>query len=153
MTNLPCKPVQGRHARAGRRLGQSDAIPRREAHVRVMQEPVDGSGGECFGHELVETGRMHIRADGHRTFLIRRIHQTKESLGGIRTDGQEPDIVNDDQLGAQDGLHRFGHRIVGTVAAHQHSQLLQPEPRHFEAGFNGELTEAFQKERLAGARR
>ncbi len=52
-------------ALAGRRLGQSHAVPRREAHVGVMQEPVDGRGCQGLGHQLVEGRWMHIRADGH----------------------------------------------------------------------------------------
>jgi len=47
-------------------------------------------------------------------------------------------------------LDGLGDRIVGTVAAHQHAQLLEAEPGHFESGLDGELTEPFQEERFAG---
>ena len=42
------------NALAGRRLRQSDAIARREADVGVMQQPIDGSGCQGLGHQLVE---------------------------------------------------------------------------------------------------
>ena len=50
-------------------------------------------------------------------------------------------------------MHGPGDRIVGTMATHQHAQLLEAEPGHFETGLDGELTEPFQEERLASPRR
>src|SRR5260370_1095198 len=98
------------------------------------------------------SARMHIRADGHRAFLIRGVHQSVEPLSGIRAHRQQPDIVDHDQPRTEDHLDGLGDRIVGTVAPHQHAQFLEAEPRHFEAGLDGELTEPFEEERLTGPR-
>ena len=105
-----------------------------------------------LGISSSNAGRMHVRTHRHRPFLIRRIHQAEESLGGIRTHGQQANVVDDDQPRAQDGLHGPGDRIVGAVATHQHAELLEAEPGHLESGLDGELTEPFQEERFASAR-
>jgi hypothetical protein len=39
---------------SGQGLGQADAVAGGLTDVGVVQEPVDGRGGEGFGHELVE---------------------------------------------------------------------------------------------------
>ena len=41
----------------------------RGADVGVVQEPVDGRGGEGLGHELVESGWVEVRGDRHGAFL------------------------------------------------------------------------------------
>jgi hypothetical protein len=41
-----------------------------------MQKPVDGSGRQRFGHQLVEGRRMHIRTDGHRALFVGRETKT-----------------------------------------------------------------------------
>jgi len=34
-------------------------------------------------------------------------------------------------------IHRLAHRIVGTVAAHQHAKFFEAEPGHLQARFDG----------------
>jgi hypothetical protein len=51
---------QGVHPLAGHGLGEPDAIAAGLADVGVVQEPVDGGGGQCFGHQLVESCRVEI---------------------------------------------------------------------------------------------
>ena len=75
----------------------------------VMQEPIDGSGRQRFGHQLVEAGRMHVRAHRHRAFFIGGVHQPVEALRCIWTHWQQADVIHHDQPGAQDGAHRSGH--------------------------------------------
>ena len=52
--------VQGVHPLAGEGLGETDAIAGGLAHVGVVEEPVDGGGGEGFGHEFVKPGRVEV---------------------------------------------------------------------------------------------
>ena len=47
---------QGHHSFAGQCLGEADAVAAGLADVGVVQEPVDGGGGQRFGHEFVEPG-------------------------------------------------------------------------------------------------
>lgn len=44
----------------GEGLGKPDRVARGLAEVGVVQQPVDGGGGEGFGHELVEPGRVQV---------------------------------------------------------------------------------------------
>ncbi|BEH02297.1 hypothetical protein brsh051_15780 [Brooklawnia propionicigenes] len=47
--------MQGGHPPAGEGLGESDAVAAGLADVGVVKEPVDGGGGQGFGHEFVWT--------------------------------------------------------------------------------------------------
>ena len=42
----------------------------RDQDVGVVEEPVDGRGGEAFGHQLVEPGGVNVGADRDRAFLV-----------------------------------------------------------------------------------
>lgn len=53
---------QGVHPLAGHGLGESHAVAGGLADVGVVQEPVDGGGGQRLGHELVESGRVQVAA-------------------------------------------------------------------------------------------
>lgn len=41
---------------SGEGLGEADGIAAGLADVGVVKEPVNGGGGESFGHEFVEAG-------------------------------------------------------------------------------------------------
>ena len=45
---------QGHHSLAGEGLGQAHAVAAGLADVGVVQQPVDGGGGQGLGHEFVE---------------------------------------------------------------------------------------------------
>ena len=52
---------QGPHPLAGGCLGESVAVlPVGDDHVGVVQEPLDGRGGQRFGHQLVEPGGVDV---------------------------------------------------------------------------------------------
>ena len=51
---------QGVHPLAGEGLGEADAVAAGLADVGVVQEPVDGGGGQRLGHELVEPGGVQV---------------------------------------------------------------------------------------------
>jgi hypothetical protein len=38
-----------------------------------VHEPVDGGGGEGFGHQLVESGGVEIPGERYRSFLVRGV--------------------------------------------------------------------------------
>src|SRR3974377_2500272 len=44
---------QGVHPLAGHGVGETHAVAAGLADVGVVQEPVDGGGGQCLGHQLV----------------------------------------------------------------------------------------------------
>ena len=96
---------------------------------------------------------MHVRTDGHRALFVSRVYQPEEPFGGIRADGQQSNVVDDDKPRAENGLHSPGDRIVGTMATHQYTQFLEAEPGHFETGLNGQLAKPLQEKRFSGPRR
>jgi len=51
--------------------------------VGVVQEPVDGRGGEGLGHELVERGRVQVRGDRHGPLLVGGVDEPVEALGRV----------------------------------------------------------------------
>ena len=62
---------EGLHPLAGGRLGEPVALLAvGDDHVRVMQEPVDGRGRHRLWHQLIEPGRVDVRADRDRAFLV-----------------------------------------------------------------------------------
>jgi len=56
------------------------------ADVGVVQEPVDGRGGQRLGHQLVEGGWVEVARDRHGAFLIGGVDESVEALGGVLGD-------------------------------------------------------------------
>ena len=75
--------AQGVHPLAGEGLGEADAVAAGLTYVGLVQQPVDGRGGQGFGHEFVEPGRVEVAADGDGAFLVGGIHEPIETLGGV----------------------------------------------------------------------
>ncbi len=76
-----------------------------------------GRGGEGFGHEFVERCRVQVRADRDGAFLIRGIDQSVETFSGVLGNRKKPDVIDDHQISPQDTGYRFGHGVIGAVAA------------------------------------
>jgi hypothetical protein len=68
-------PVEG--------LGEADRVAAGLADVGVVQQPVDGGGGQGLGHQLIEPGRVEVRRQRDRAFLIGGIHDAVEPFGGV----------------------------------------------------------------------
>ena len=117
--------VQGDHSFPGEGLGEADAVAAGLADVGVVHQPVDGGGGQGLGHQLVESGRVEVGAHGHASFLVGGIDQAVEAFGGVGADRQQPDVIDHDQVGAQDAADGLGDRVVGAVRADQHAELLR----------------------------
>jgi hypothetical protein len=59
---------------------------------------------------------VQVRDDRDRAVLISGVDESVEPLGSVRGDRQA-DVINDDQVGAQDAGDGFRHRLVGAVPA------------------------------------
>jgi len=79
---------------SGEGLGQAHALAGGLADVGVVQQPVDGRGGQCFGHEFVEGRGVKVGRNGDGTFLIGGIDEAVETLGGVGGHGQQPNVVD-----------------------------------------------------------
>ena len=89
-SDVPGGSVQGDHPLPGEGLGEPDAVAAGLADVGVVHEPVDGGGGQCLGHQLVEPIRGKVRAHGHASFLVGGVYQAVEPFGGVGADRQQP---------------------------------------------------------------
>jgi hypothetical protein len=114
-------------------------------HVTLQPAPYT----RCREH--VRFGRVKVGAHGYASFLVCGVYQAVESFGGVGADREQPDVIDHDEVGAQDPADGFGDRVVGAVAADQHAELFQGEPGDVAAGLDGGLAEGLQQEGLAGA--
>lgn len=48
--------------------------------------------------ELVEAGEVRVGRPGYGAVLVAGVDQPVEAFGGVNRDGQQPDIVDDDQV-------------------------------------------------------
>lgn len=55
--------------------------------VGVVEESVDGGGGEGFGHEGVEAGGVDVGADGDGSFFVGGGDDAVERFGVVFADG------------------------------------------------------------------
>jgi hypothetical protein len=74
-------------------LGQAHGVAAGLAQVRVVQQPVDGRGGQRFRHQLVESARVKVRRDRHRAAFIGGFDNAVKTFGGISADRKKPDVV------------------------------------------------------------
>ena len=73
---------------SGECLGEADGVAGGLADVGVVEEPVDGGGGQCLGHQLVERCWVQVRGDRDGAFLVAGVDQPVEPLGGVDGDGE-----------------------------------------------------------------
>jgi len=82
----------------------------------MVQEPVDGCCSHGLGHQLIESGGMKVAAQRDRAFLVSGIDEPVEALGGVGAHREQPDVVDLDQIGAQDAADGLGDGVIGAVA-------------------------------------
>lgn len=63
-------------------MGEADGVAVGLADVGVVEEPVDGGGGQCFRHQLVEPGRVKVRGEGDGAFLVGGVDDPVEPRRG-----------------------------------------------------------------------
>ena len=82
----------------------------------MVEEPVDGGGGQGLGHEFVESGGVQIRADRDAAAFVGSVNEAVQALGGVGSHGQQPDVVDNDEVGVQDFCDGFGLGLVTLCA-------------------------------------
>jgi hypothetical protein len=78
--------VQGFDALPGGGLVEPVAVTLGHDDVGMVQEPVDGGGGQGLGHDLVEAGGVQVRADGEAAAFVGGVDEAVEAFGGVRGD-------------------------------------------------------------------
>jgi site-specific DNA recombinase len=81
--------------------------------VGVVQEPVDGGGGQGLGHDRVEPGRVNVAGHCQAAAFVGGVGDPVERLGGVLPGGQHADVVDHDQVAAADPGHSTCDRSVG----------------------------------------
>jgi hypothetical protein len=139
----------GHHPLAGGRLRRPLALGAAGTqHVGVVQQPIDGGGGQRLGHQLVEPGGVDV-AGRDAAFLVGGIDDPEERLGGVRCHREQADVVDDDQVGADQLADRLAGAVVSTVAAQQRGERLEGVPGDGLAVVDGQVAERFDEVALA----
>jgi hypothetical protein len=95
---------------------------------------------------------VEVRGDGDRALLIRGVDEAVEAFGGVGGNGQEPDVIDHDEVRAQDPGDGLGDGVVGAVPAQQDAEVFEGEPGDPQALLDGVLAERLEQEGLPGAR-
>ena len=106
------------------RLGEPVRLALGDDDVGVVEEPVDSCRGESPREDRVEPRRMQVRGHDERALLIGGVDQAIERLGLVGAGGQQADVVDDDQLGADDPLDDLAGRGVDPRAGDRGRQRL-----------------------------
>src|SRR5665811_1632029 len=110
---------QGRHPLAVAGLGEPVGVAVGDHDVGVVHEPVDGGGGDGGGQQLVEPAGVDVAGDGDRAAFVGGIDDAEEGFGGLGGDGEQTDVVDDDQVGFEDPVDRLGDRVIGAMTGHE----------------------------------
>ena len=86
------------HPLAGEGFGEADRVAVGDDDVGVVQEPVDGGGGEALGHDRVEAGGVEVGGDGDGAAFVGGVDEAVEGFGGVLAGGELADVVNDDEV-------------------------------------------------------
>lgn len=70
------------------------------------------AGGDRAVHELVEPGGVQVGRHGDGSALVGDVDEPVEAFGGVGADREKPDVIDDDEVGADDGPERFGDGVV-----------------------------------------
>jgi hypothetical protein len=83
----------------------------------VVEEPVEeADGGGVFGEEPAPFFEGPVGSDAEGASFVGGGDEAEEELGGVVVEGREADLVDEDEVGAQDGLDDSADGVVGEAA-------------------------------------
>lgn len=85
--------------------------------------------------------------------MVGGVDDAVERLGGVRADGQQADVVDDDKVRAADPGDGAGGGPVDLGLADRSAEGLQGEPGHSQIDFDRGLGQALGEVAIAGAHR
>src|SRR5918911_627083 len=94
-----------------------------------------------------------VASNGQAAPLVGGGDQAEEELGAHRVEGSEAQLVNDEQVVAQQVLDEAADRVVGEAAVERLDEGGRHEVAHALAGGNGGRAQGQQQMRLSSARR
>jgi hypothetical protein len=138
---------------AGEGFGEAERAAFGDDEVGVVHEPVDGGGGEAFGHDRVEAGWVQVRGDGDGAAFVGGVDDPVEGFGGVLAGGKLADVIDHDQLAAADASDDAVDRRVDFGPADGEGERLEGEPADPHAGVDDGVGQGFDEVTFAGARR
>ena len=96
---------------------------------------------------------MQVRGDRDRAFLVGGVDDAEHRLGRVDGHGQQADIVDHEQIDADQFRDRPADGVVGAVSAQQLRECLWRVPRDRFAAIDREVPERFDQVAFAGAGR
>ena len=107
----------------------------------------------CSGRKRPHWSKGPVGADTEGAALVGGGDEPEQQLGARVVQGGEPDLVDDDQVGAQDGLDDAADGVVGQAAVEGLHKLGSGEVADLVAGFDGRDAERDEQVALARAGR
>jgi site-specific DNA recombinase len=113
--------------------------------VGVVQQPVDGGGGQGLGHDRVEAGGVNVAGHCQAAAFVGGVGDAVERLGGVLPGGQHADVVDHDQVAAADPGDGPGNRSVGPGPADGGGQRFEGEPGDPQVFVDGGVREGLDE--------
>jgi hypothetical protein len=85
---------------------------------------------------------VQVRRDRDGAAFVGGVDEAVEPFGGVGADREQPDVIDDHQICAQDPGDGFGDRVVGAVAADDDAEGFEGEPGDVFPGFDRSLGRA-----------
>ncbi len=119
--------------------------------VGMVEEPIDGCGGEGLRHDLVESAGVQVAADREASAFVGCVNESQEAFGGIGTGREETDVVDADEIGSADLLDGAGGGVVDAVFTDEAAEVFEREPGDLQIMIDGLLPERFEEVALPGS--
>ena len=116
----------------------------------MVQEPVDGGGGQGLGHDRVEAGWVQVGCNGDGSAFVGGVDDAVERFAGGLSGGEHADVIDDDELGTGDPGDGAGHGSVHGRFPDRGGEGLQGEPGDSHAGVDDLVGEGFDEVGLPG---
>jgi hypothetical protein len=104
-------------------------------YVAVVKEAVEDRGrGGGVGQELGPAFEVDVGRDRDRALFVGGGDEAEQVVGGDAVEGGEAEVVDDDEVVAQEALDEFADGVVGEAAVERLDQLVGLEEADLVAG-------------------
>jgi len=117
----------------------------------VQQAVEDAGGGGVLGQEPSPLLERPVRGDGKGAAFVAGGHQSEQQLGAGVIEWGEANLINDEQVGSEQGVDDLADGVVGQPAVEDLDEVGGGEVADLESGVHGGMSAADEQVRLAGA--
>lgn len=119
----------------------------------VVEQPVHGRGCDRLWHQAVESDRVQVRGDDHRPHLVGGVDHSQEGFCLLLGDRKHPNVVDHDQIAADQLVDRATDRLIDQVPAEKAGERTQSVPDRAYALVDHQVGEGFSEVVLAASTR